>query len=259
MMKGNFLKSVVAAIAIALVRQSFGQTGQPSTQITESRASLIESLKAGNGSAAWKLSQLGGQDASDALLDFLNACVQNIPKTDCGNLARAVEAEKELPDKRALALLMKCLEIGNTRYGCTGGGVKRDAIQALGKIGDPQASELLAQQLSPQTDYVTSIDYLTLDAIRNTGDQKAVPYLVHYFTTVSQRVHLEEPENPPTPMVLRGREARQTQYNGQVYWKTLAALKAITGREGRGDTPQAQAEDWDRWLRFEYNPSGQAK
>jgi hypothetical protein len=35
---------------------------------TESKGAFIAELTAGNGSAAWKLSQLGGQDASDALL-----------------------------------------------------------------------------------------------------------------------------------------------------------------------------------------------
>ena len=85
------------------------------------------------GAAAWGLSQIGGKDAQDALLDYLRASLKSKNGPD---LERATEAERELPDKRAVDLLIKCLQ--TELDGGLSPSIKSYAAEALGKIGDTQ-------------------------------------------------------------------------------------------------------------------------
>ena len=146
-------------------------------QLLNDRSQLVR------GSVAWALSQIGGEDAQNALLDFLG---RSWASKDGADLARATEALRELPDKRATDLLIKCLqvEVGEGSYAH----IKQYAAEALGKIGDPSSSIYLAQQLDADSDYTTSRDCDYLDAIRKTKGAKATPALLDYLDRLVQKM-----------------------------------------------------------------------
>ena len=125
---------------------------------------------------------MGGKDAQDALLDYLRASLKS---KDGPDLARATEAERELPDKRAVDLLIKCLqtEMDRSLSPC----IKSYTAEALGKIGYPRSSIYLAHQLNIDLDYVVSLDYWYLEAIRKTKGADAVPLLVQYLDRLFRR------------------------------------------------------------------------
>ncbi len=208
-----------------------------------SKPVLITSLKddyhSVRGAAAWGLCQIGGRDAQDALLAFLRA---SLASRNWGDLTRATEAQKELPDKRALDLLMECLKVAREKghnYH-----FRYYAAEALGKIGDPKASLRLAQQLDLSIDYSMSRDYLYLDAIRKTKGRKATPVLIGYLDGLVTKMAGQSLKEHPRR---RGRKARQVHCNFRVYGLTLSALEAVTGRKTGTGSREDVAKDWKKW------------
>jgi HEAT repeat protein len=189
------------------------------------------------GAAAWGLSQIGGTDAQDALLDYLNASVTSKNGPD---LLRATEAEKELPDKRAVNLLAKCLQIE------TDGGyiIKSYAAEALGKIGDSKSSIYLARQLNIDLDYVESRDYWYLKAIGQTKGAGALPLLVQYLDRFVQKMTGQDLSQYQTK---EGHEYRQVEHNFRVYKLTVSALESITGRKSTAGSREEVGKDWKDW------------
>ena len=204
---------------------------------------LKDNYHAVRGAAAWGLSQIGGQDAKDALLAFLRT---SLASRNWGDLTRATEAQNHLPDKRALDLLIKCLEIGKEN----GGDYYGYAAKALGKIGDPKASLALAQQLDLRIDYSMSRDYLYLAAIRKTKGKEATRILIDYLDRLVIRMtgqSLPKHQIGVPTVQPRGRDARQLNYNFSVYRHTLAALETVTGRKSSTGSREDVAEDWKMW------------
>ena len=188
------------------------------------------------GAAAWGLSQIGGKDAQDALLDYLKASLTSKNGPD---LARATEAEMELPDKRAVNLLIECLQIK------TDGGYRNsDAAEALGKIGDPRSSIYLARQLNVDVDCVESHDYRYLKAIGKTKGADAVPLLVQYLDRLVQKMTGQDLSQYRTNV---GHEYRQVKYNFDMYKLTVSALESITGRKSSAGSREEVAKDWKDW------------
>ena len=204
-------------------------------------ASLKDDYHAIRGAAAWGLSRIGGEDAQDALLEFLR---RSLASRNWGDLARATEAQKELPDKRALDLLIECLNVSKEegrnyhfRY---------YAAEALGKIGDSKASLALARQLDLSVDYSMSRDYLYLDAVRKTKGEDSIGILVDYLNRLVVKMAGQTLQDYPMP---RGREARQVHYNFQVYGLTLSSLESITARKSSERSREDVARDWKKWLK----------
>jgi len=193
------------------------------------------------GAAAWGLSQVGGEEAQNALLEYLRASVKSKTGPD---LASATDAEKELPDKRAVDLLIRCLgDVGNPRYPF----VRSYAAEALGKIGNPKASLPLAQQLNIEIDYVNSRDFWYMEAIRTTKGAGATPILVEYLERLVQKMAGQDLSHFTTNI---GSEYRQTEHNFRMYKLTLAALEAVTGRKSLTGTREDVAKDWkESWKR----------
>ena len=194
------------------------------------------------GAAAYGLSQIGGQDAKDALVVFLQRSFEKDPDT----LNRSTEAIKELPDRRALPILLKIV------------GQKHDyrnrpqsvlyAAEALGKIGDPAAAEALALLLDPSITYDNSHDYIFLDALALTKGKDAQPYLIKYLSALSKRVK-DQPwyngqEQTDIDPFGPGAGPRQRWYDREVFTKTIHALESISGTSSKGTTPSQIAEFW---------------
>lgn len=204
---------------------------------------LIQSLRddyhAVRGAAAWGLCRIGGQDAQDALLEYLRWSLEG---ERLGDLVRATEAQKELPDERAVDLLIKSLRAGKpeARYH-----FRAYASEALGKIGDPKGTLPVARLLDSNVGYSMSWDYLYLEAIARMKGRDVAPMLVEYLSDLAKKM-LAQPA--PEPTVLSGREARQARYNSQVYGLTLTALVATTGAESISGQPSEVAEHWRQWL-----------
>jgi len=218
---------------------------------SSSRPILIKCLSdeyhAVRGAAAWGLCQIGGDDAQDALLDYLRWSLQ---ENRWGDLTRATEAQKELPDKRALPLLLRCLGGRGDHYGYV--------AQALGKLGDPSASKPLAKQLRANQDYTRSRDYLYLDAIKKTKGRDAAPHLVEYLQKHVARMKGQDlQELMALRTTIRGSKNRQTAYNFLIYRKTIAALEAISGEKSIGGKREDVAHFWADWLRAEYKAKAQ--
>lgn len=226
----------------------------------ESKPLLIELLRDEDssirGAACWGLSQIGGQDVSDVLLEFLRTSLE---QKNWSDVQRATEAQRELPDKRAVPLLITCLDVidksiadhsfsQHAAESPPNYSFSHYAADALGKIGDPSASEALAKQLDLSVEYSASKDPWFLAAIAKTKGDKAVPYLVHYLVALVEKMRGQE-----IPEGTIGREARQTLHNISVYYSTLSALEAITkrksGRKSDGATREETAENWSAWLK----------
>jgi hypothetical protein len=211
-------------------------------------ASLSDDYEAVRGAAAWGLSQIGGKDAQDALLAFLRT---SLATRRWGDLTRATEAEKDLPDKRALDLLIQCLTVAKD----TGRNYhfRYYAAEALGKIGDPKASLALAQQLDVSVDYSMSRDHLYLTAIRDTKGKEALPLLVDYLDRLVTKMSGEDLRKFP---MIGGREARQVQYDVQTYGLTVSALESVTGRKSQQGTREEVMRDWKRWWNEQTSEQG---
>ena len=183
------------------------------------------------GTSAYALSQIGGEKAKLALLAFLE---QSLEK-DHENLARATEAIKELPDARAFPTLMKIVKIGieqksalasrNTEKDIVKKNSLRYAVEALGQIGDPRASEFIAQLLDPTIAYVYSEDYFYLQAIYKTKSKEAAPYLLSYLENLVEKMKgQEKPEDE------LGSTNKQIIKNFQSFQQTVKCLEAISGQ-----------------------------
>jgi HEAT repeat protein len=212
---------------------------------------LIECLEDSDwqvrGRAAYALSQIGGQEARDALVKFLARCL----KDNGVNLTKAAESLKELPDARAFDSLMTIVQEAIVS-GRRGHHVYY-AAEALGKIGDPRASGPLARLLNPNVPYHSSKDYLYLEAIHKTGGKEALPHLLAYLGALIDKMK-GRPERPaPTHNLPVGAENRQTAYEDRVYNQTVACLEAITGRKSEGATREEALEYWQRGAR-EFEP-----
>ena len=194
------------------------------------------------GAACGRLSQIGGKRAADAILGYLRWSVEKKKRSD---IIRATEAQRELPDKRALPLLLKCLEQQHDPYGYV--------ARALGKLGDPSASELLARQLRVNVGYVHSRDYLYLNAIKVTKGRKAAPLLVEYLRKLVVKMkgrNIQTLHKPP--FGLRGSKNRQMATDRGNYKRTVSAMEAVSGKKSVGGTREEVAEFWSKWLRSEY-------
>ncbi len=226
-------------------------------RVPSSTLILIELLKdeyhAVRGSASWGLCQIGGQDAQDALLEYLRWSLQG---SRLGDLTRATEAQKELPDARAVDLLIESLRAGkkNARYS-----FHAYAAEALSKLGNPKASLPIAKLLDPEVDYSMSRDYLYLKAIRMTKGSDAGPILVDYLSKLVDKMKGQNMMDHPIVrgrearpvhynFHARGREARQVHYNFHVYSLTLSALKAVTGNSSIQGSRAEVAAYWREWL-----------
>ncbi len=187
------------------------------------------------GRAAYSLSQIGGKEAKDALVTFLDKCL----KSDRINLTKATESLKELPDPRAFSSLLSIVR--NVSKGKRKGYQVCYAAQALGKIGDPQASEALVKLLDPAVPYSESWDYIYLEAIRRTKGQNAVPGLVAYLEAIVKKMK-GLPHDPVMKAI--GAESRQQAHNYRVYVQTLACLEAISAKKSKGGTREKVLKYW---------------
>ena len=161
------------------------------------------------------------------------------------DIIRATEAQRELPDKRALPLLLKCLEQQHDPYGYV--------AEALGKLGDPSASERLARQLRVNVGYVHSRDYLYLNAIKVTKGRKAAPLLVEYLRKLVVKMKGQDIQTlHKPPFGLRGSKNRQMATDRGNYRRTVSAMEAVSGKKSVGGTREEVAEFWSKWLRSEY-------
>lgn len=195
------------------------------------------------GTAAWGLSQIGGQDAQDALLSYLR---DSLALRRWGDIGRAVEAQNELPDDRALEFLIQCLKLPERQREL--GTLKRDAAQALGKLGDSKASLAIAQQLDLSLTYDISGDNLYLAAIRDTRGKAAIPLLVEYLEQLVAKMAGDD-LFAQAPIAIEGREMRQMVCNAENYDLVLSALTAITGRNSIQGSREEVSADWKMWLR----------
>ncbi len=197
------------------------------------------------GSAAYALSRIGGEKAKNALLKFLT----NSFEKDYESLPSAVEAIKELPDKRAFPVLMKILEIAqeqkklpenrNKEKDIVNNQSLRSAAEALGNIGDSRASVSLAEFLSPDSAYDKSIDYLYLLAICKTKGEQVIPYLISYLEATVKKLSGKQ-----SPMISIGAENRQIIGYLMNYEKTVDCLEVITGQKSVGATREDVAMFW---------------
>jgi HEAT repeat protein len=207
------------------------------------------------GRAAYALSQIGGDQARDALVAFLDKCLGN---QDFGvNLTKATESLKELPDARALSSLMRVTdEAGRAKKpGTRLPYAARYAAIALGKIGDPRAAKSLAALLDPSMTYDGSTDRLVLEAIHDTKGKDALGPLVSYLADVVVKMRDQSElaadwtmNSPEVQSALMGKglgaELRQASHNTAVYVLTIACLEAITGRKSQGATRGEVLEYW---------------
>jgi HEAT repeat protein len=194
------------------------------------------------GAAAYGLSQTGGQDAKDALVIFLQRSFER----DHDTLNRATESLKELPDRRALPILIKIVRQAGDYRGRPSSVIY--AAEALGKIGDPSAAEPLARLLDPSITYVNSQDYIFLDALTLTKGKEAEPDLIRYLSALTKRIK-DQPwykgkedrdSNPFGP----GAGPRQRWYDHEVFMKTVQALESVSGTSSKGATPSEIVEFW---------------
>jgi hypothetical protein len=201
---------------------------------------LKDDYDAVRASAAWGLCQIGGQEAQDALLEYLRTSLESHSWSD---LTRATEAQEVLPDARALDLLIKCL---NTENG--GNSHFRYTAKALGKIGNPKASVAIAHRLDVNIEYSMSLDYLYRDAIRKTKGREAVPILIDYLDRLVAKM---AGQNPPELYTLDGwaGAGRQAQYNNQVFLLVISALESTAGRRTVGGSREEVSGDWKEWLK----------
>lgn len=194
------------------------------------------------GSAAYGLSQIGGEDAKDAIVTFLQRSFEK----DTETLNRATEAIKELPDRRALPVLLKIVQQEHDY---------RDrpysvlyAAEALGKIGDPSAAEPLARLLDSSITYDNSHDYIFLDALALTKGKDAEPYQIKYLSALSKRI-IDQPwykgqEQADIDPFGPGAGPRQRWHDREMFTKTVHALESISGTSSKGTTPSEIAEFW---------------
>ncbi len=187
------------------------------------------------GRAAYALSQIGGEEAKDGLVDFLSRCLEEDDYRV--NLTKAAESIKELPDARAFPQLMTIVD--DAVRGKRRGHAVVYAAEALGKMGDPRASGALAKLLDPSIPYDRSRDYIYLEAIHRTRGRDALPLLVAYLETVAERM-----EGQPELTGIIGKEARQANYNARLYAQTVACLEAISGRKSEGGTRREVLRYW---------------
>lgn len=220
---------------------------------------LIQCLDDANsevrGRAAFALSQIGGDQARDALVAFLDKCLAN--EDHSINLTKATESLKELPDARALPSLMRVTdEAGRAKKpGTRMPYAARYAAIALGKIGDPRAAKSLAALLDPSMTYDGSTDRFVLEAIHDTKGKDALGPLVAYLKAVVLKMK-GQPELPAdwtmnSPVVQdalsglgKGAESRQELHNTCVYVVTIACLETITGRKSQGSARKEVLEYW---------------
>lgn len=197
------------------------------------------------GNAAYSLSRIGGEEAKNALLKFL---INSFEK-DYESLPKAVEAIKELPDKRAFPVLMKILEIAqeqekmpenrNKEKDIVKNSTLRYAAEALGNIGDSRASVSLAEFLSPDITYDKSLDYLYLLAIYKTKGKQVIPQLISFLEATVKKLSGKQ-----SPMISIGAENRQIIGNLMNYKMTVDCLEAITGQKSIGATREDVAMFW---------------
>lgn len=197
------------------------------------------------GNAAYALSRIGGEDAKNALLKFLT----NSFEKDYESLSRAVEAIKELPDKRAFPVLMKILEIAqeqkkmpenrNKEKDIVKDSTLRYAVEALGNIGDSRASVSIASFLDPEVTYDKSPDYSYLRAIYKTKGEQVVPQLISYLEATVKKLSGKQ-----SPMISIGAENRQIINDLMNYKQIVDCLEAITGQKSLGATREDVAMFW---------------
>ena len=190
------------------------------------------------GSAAYILSQIGGKQARDALVGYLDKCLEQ-----GGNLTRATEAIAELPDPRAFPSLMTIIKdaVDSNRHGRA----LRYAAKALGKIGDSRASGPLAALLDPSVPYHASLDYLYLDAIASTKGHEALPGLLGHLEALTKRLG----EYPPRETWrMMGAQYRQMRYDFGMCQKTVGCLGAICGATSQGQTYEEELQFWQDYL-----------
>jgi hypothetical protein len=204
--------------------------------------SLLTNASPGiRGSASWGLCQLGGQPAQDALLDYLRTSVESHLYHALGDLTRATEAQKVLPDPRALDLLIACLNDKEADSSARG-----YVAEALAKIGNPKASLPLAQQLEVTIEYSSSKDYLYLKGIKMTKGPEATSILIDYLNKLVVKMAVQNAD-PNVLLSTSGAASRQARSNFEVYGLTLSALEVVTGRKSVSGSREAVAQDWTKW------------
>lgn len=197
------------------------------------------------GASAYALSQLGGDESKNALLQYLKDSL----KINHENLQRATEAIKELPDPRAFPVLMKILEIAKSQQNAPDSrneekdivrnSTLKYAVEALGEIGDSRASLAIANFLKPDSYYVQSEDYVYLRAIYKTKGSKAISPLISYLEKIVEK--LKGKEEPVDDL---GAENKQIIHNLQLYKQTLDCLEAITNQKSVGSTREDTLIFW---------------
>ena len=198
------------------------------------------------GRAAYAISQIGGDDAKSALVQFLERCLKN----DKSNLDKATESVKELPDGRAFPSLLAIVDASLS--GKSQGFALYYAVEALGKIGDARASGRIAKLLDTRIPYSESHDYLYLKAIQQTKGKDALPGLVAYLGVMLTKMegHPEKKYSPADESLLMGigEKDRQSKYNYYVWGNAVACLETVSGEKSEGATRSQVLRFWQRYL-----------
>lgn len=194
------------------------------------------------GRAAYSLSQIGGQDAKDAIVGFLKRCLEN--PADEVNITKATEALSQLPDERALPLLLTVVNRDDLKRTYAG----RYAVIALGRIGDPRASAPIARLLNVSASYDISDDYILLEAIKSTRGKEAVSYLVPYLAAVAKRIEQDPDPSENEKALMVGAKGRQKAYDTMLFVRANECLVGIAQTKPEGRSVQEIVQFWKQYL-----------
>lgn len=207
---------------------------------------LIEILKDDDdwirGASAYALSQVGGEDAKTALLLYLSECL----KRDTNELRRATEAVMELPDERAIPLLLKVIEEKSKK--ADDQHFLEYPVRALGKLKSQAAAVPIAKLLDPNVSYQDSYDYYYLNALNEIGNRESAPYLIDYLIRLEKRIGSHEwfkgDENDPSFWSSMGAGNRQRESDRRNFGMAVKCLESITGKPSRGKLPIEILQFW---------------
>lgn len=145
-------------------------------------------------SALEALGKIGDARAVDPICTFLPEIISRSKKFECGVLQQVFEILGEIGDTRAVDLIVEKLESGEFDQESTTGQRVSDeakrlaackknarlaAIEALGKIGDPHATNVLLAEIKDAIDrYQLEIGAKAIVAIGKIGDVRAVEPLM---------------------------------------------------------------------------------
>jgi len=193
------------------------------------------------GNAAWSLSQMGGEDAKIALVQYLGKCVEQ----DTRELNRATEALSELPDERAVPFLLKIIDKKSKTF--DGPSYLEYPVAALGKLKTSAAAVPIAKLLDPSVSYDNSRDYFYLQALIAINSSESAPYLVRYLIGLEKRLKSNEwflGEDDSSYYSSIGAGNRQRESDRHNFGLAVKCLESITGIKSSGKTPVEILHFW---------------